>query len=92
MFNYIPFQVSFNISTYTSMYVDLPFPLGSLDSEEKDGPGPSLDFSGLRDPEAMRHFLFACDNLLSDDSNDYSSDDAGLRPDSGVLSRRARAA
>jgi hypothetical protein len=57
-----------------------PFPSGCLDSEEENCPGPSLDFSGLHDPEAMLQFLFACDNLLSDGSNDYNFDEEGYNP------------
>jgi hypothetical protein len=49
-------------------------------SEANDDLGPGLDFSGLRDPGAMRHFLSACDYYLSDSSNDYSSDDGGYDP------------
>jgi hypothetical protein len=53
VFNPTPFQPSFGISAFTSMYVDLPFPSGCLDSEEEDGLEPGLDFSGLHDHEAM---------------------------------------
>ena len=59
------------------MYADLPKPSRYLDSKEEDGLGPSLDFSGLHDPEAMWHFLSVCDNLLFDGFNDYSSNDEG---------------
>jgi hypothetical protein len=74
MFNTIPFQASFDTSAFTSMYADLPFPSGCLNSEEEDSLGPGLDFPGLDDLEAMLQFLFACDDLVSDGSNDYSSD------------------
>jgi hypothetical protein len=57
-----------------------PFRSECLDSEEEDGPGPGLDFSGLHDPEAMLQFLFACDDLLFDGSNDYNSDKEGYDP------------
>jgi hypothetical protein len=70
----------YTTSTYTNMYVDLLEPSGYQDSEEEDGLGPGLDFSGLHDPRAMGHFLSACDSLLSDGSNDYSSDDEGYDP------------
>jgi hypothetical protein len=33
-------------------------------SEAEDDLGPGLDFSRLRDPKAMRHFLFACVKAL----------------------------
>jgi hypothetical protein len=46
VFNPIPFQASFDINTCTSMYADLHFPSRYLDSEEEDGLGPGLDFSG----------------------------------------------
>jgi hypothetical protein len=46
-----------------------------MDSEEGDDLDPSLDFSRLRDPRSMRHFLSAYDYFLSDGSNDYNSDD-----------------
>jgi hypothetical protein len=72
-----PFQASFDTSAFTNMYVDLPFRSECLDSEEEDGPGPGLDFSGLRGPEAMLQFLFACDDLLFNGSNDYNSDEEG---------------
>jgi hypothetical protein len=62
------------------MYVDLPFRSECLDSEEEDGLGPGLDFSRLRDPEAMLQFLFACDGLLFDGSNDYNSDEECYDP------------
>jgi hypothetical protein len=49
VFNPIPFQPSFDTSSVTWMYAGLPFPSGSLDSEEEDSLGFALDFSGLRD-------------------------------------------
>jgi hypothetical protein len=80
----IPFQMSFDppgypntTSTYTSMYADLPEPSKYLYSKEEDGLGPGLDLSGLLDPRAMRHFLSACNSLLFDGSNGYSSNDEG---------------
>jgi hypothetical protein len=54
MFNPIPFEPSFDTSAITRMYARLPFPSGSLDSEEEDGLSFALDFSGLRDPESMQ--------------------------------------
>jgi hypothetical protein len=80
VFNPIPFQASFGTSAFTSMYAYLPFPSGCLDSKEEDNLGPSQDFSRLCDPKAMLQFLFACDDLLSDGSNDYSFDEEGYAP------------
>jgi hypothetical protein len=79
VFNHIPFQPRFDTSAFTSMYADLPFPSGCLDSEE-DGSGPGRDFSELRDPEAMLHLPFACDKLLSDGSNNYNTNEEGHDP------------
>jgi hypothetical protein len=76
VFNPIPFQPCFD----TSLYDGLPFPSRCLESEEEDGSGPGLDFSELRDTEAMLQFLFACDKLLSDGSNDYNTDEEGYDP------------
>jgi hypothetical protein len=53
VFNPIPFQPSFDTNSLTSLYADLPFPLGCLDSEEEDGLGIGLDFSRLRDPDSV---------------------------------------
>jgi hypothetical protein len=50
-------------------------------SEEEDDPDFSWDFSGLRDPSAMRDFMSACDYCLSGYSNDgHSLDDEGYDP------------
>jgi hypothetical protein len=50
-------------------------------SEEEDDPDSSWDFSGLRDPGAMRDFMTACDYCLSGCSNDgHSLDDEGCGP------------
>jgi hypothetical protein len=38
---------------------------GPPSSEEEDDPDSSWDFSGLRDPSAMRDFMTACDYCLS---------------------------
>jgi hypothetical protein len=80
VFNPIPIQPSFNTSAFTSMYANLPFPSGCLHLEEKDGPGPGLDLSGLCDHEAMLQFLFACNELLFDGSDDYSTNEEGYNP------------
>jgi hypothetical protein len=50
-------------------------------SEEEDDPDISWDFSGLRDPGAMRDFMSACDHCLSGCSDDgHSLDDEGCDP------------
>jgi hypothetical protein len=50
-------------------------------SEEEDDPDFSWDFSGLRDPSAMRDFISACDHCLSGYSDDgHSLDDEGYDP------------
>jgi hypothetical protein len=54
---------------------------GPAGSEEEDDPDFSWDFSGLRDPSAMRDFMSACDHCLSgyfDD--DHNLDDEGYDP------------
>jgi hypothetical protein len=50
-------------------------------SEEEDDPDSGWDFSGLRDPSAMRDFMTACDYCLSGCSDDgHSLDDEGCGP------------
>jgi hypothetical protein len=50
-------------------------------SEEEDDPDFGWDFSGLRDPSAMRDFMSACDYCLSGCSDDdHSLDDEGYDP------------
>jgi hypothetical protein len=54
---------------------------GPTGSEEKDDPDVSWDFSGLRDPSAMRNFISTCDHFLSGCSDDgHSLDDEGCDP------------
>jgi hypothetical protein len=54
---------------------------GPPGSEEEDDPDFSCDFSGLRDPSAMRDFMTACDYCLSGCSDDgHSLDDGGCGP------------
>jgi hypothetical protein len=54
---------------------------GPPGSEEEDDPDFSWDFSGLRDPSAMRDFMTACDYCLSGCSDDgHSLDDEGCGP------------
>jgi hypothetical protein len=54
---------------------------GPPDSEEEDGPDSGWDFSGLRDPSAMRDLMTACDYCLSGCSDDgHNLDDEGCGP------------
>jgi hypothetical protein len=54
---------------------------GPAGSEEDDDPDFGWDFSGLRDPSAMRDFMSACDYCLSGCSDDdHSLDDEGYDP------------
>jgi hypothetical protein len=54
---------------------------GPAGSEEEDDPDFGWDFSGLRDPSAMRDFMSACDYCLSGCSDDdHSLDDEGYGP------------
>jgi hypothetical protein len=54
---------------------------GPAGSEEEDDPDFGWDFSGLRDPSAMRDFMSACDYCLSGCSDDdHSLDDEGYDP------------
>jgi hypothetical protein len=54
---------------------------GPAGSEEEDDPDFGWDFSGLRDPSAMRDFMSACDYCLSGYSDDgHSLDDEGYDP------------
>jgi hypothetical protein len=62
------------------MYVGLPFPSGCLDFEEEDGPSFGLDFFGLWDPESMLQFLYACDEMLSERPEGYSTSGEGYEP------------
>jgi hypothetical protein len=54
---------------------------GPEGSEEEDDPDFGWDFSGLRDPSAMRDFMSAYDHCLSGYSDDgHSLDDEGYDP------------
>jgi hypothetical protein len=54
---------------------------GPPGSEEEDGPDSGWEFSGLRDPSAMRDLMTACDYCLSDCFDDgHSLDDEGCGP------------
>jgi hypothetical protein len=58
--------------------VSISEPVGS---EEEDDPDFGWDFSGLRDPSAMRDFMSACDCCLSGcPHDDHSLDDEGYGP------------
>jgi hypothetical protein len=50
---------------------------GPAGSKEDDDPDSGWDFSGLRDPSAMRDFMSACDYYLSGCSDDDHSLDDG---------------
>jgi hypothetical protein len=55
---------------------------GPSGSEEEDDPDSGWDFSGLRDPSAIRDFMTACDYCLSGCSDDgHSLDDEGCGPE-----------
>jgi hypothetical protein len=54
---------------------------GPTDFEEDNDSDFGWDFSGLRDPSAMRDFMFACDYCLSGYSDDdHSLGDEGYDP------------
>jgi hypothetical protein len=54
---------------------------GPAGYEEEDDLDFSWDFSGLRDPSAMRDFMSACDHCLSSYSDDgHNLDDEGYDP------------
>jgi hypothetical protein len=54
---------------------------GPPGSEEEDDPDSCWDFSGLRDPSAMRDFMTACDYCLSGCSDDgHNLDNEGCGP------------
>jgi hypothetical protein len=50
--------------------------------EEEDGSDFGMDFTGLRDPGAMRDFVFACNHCLSSDSDDGHSCGGQISPGS----------
>jgi hypothetical protein len=54
---------------------------GPPGSEKDEGPDSGWDFSGLRNPRAMKDFMTACDYCLSGCSDDgHSLDDEGYGP------------
>jgi hypothetical protein len=94
-FSFDPPSDPTSVSAFARAYPDLPgyhmwsiwdrltavSTSGPAGSEEEDNPGFSWDFSGLRDPSAMRDFMSACDYCLSGHSNDsHSLDDEGYDP------------
>jgi hypothetical protein len=94
-FSFDPPSDPTSVSAFARAYPDLPgyhmwstwdlltavSTSGPAGSEEEDDPDFSWDFSGLRDPNAMRDFISACDHCLSGCSNDgHSLDDEGYDP------------
>jgi hypothetical protein len=94
-FSFDPPSDPASVSAFARAYPDLPgyhmwstwdrltavSTYGPAGSEEEDDPDFGWDFSGLRDPSAMRDFMSACDYCLygcSDD--DHSLDDEGYGP------------
>jgi hypothetical protein len=87
-FSFDPPSDPASVSAFATAYPDLPgyhmwstwdrlaavSTSGPAGSEEEDDPDFSWDFSGLRDPSAMRDFMSACDYCLSG----YSDDDHNL--------------
>jgi hypothetical protein len=78
-FSFDPPSDPASVSAFARAYPDLPgyhlwstwdrltavSTSGPAGSEEEDDPDVSWDFSGLRDPSAMRDFMSACDHYLS---------------------------
>jgi hypothetical protein len=94
-FSFDPPSDPASVSAFTRAYPDLPgyhmwsswdrltvvSTSGPAGSEEDDDPNFGWDFSGLRDPSAMRDFMSACDYCLSGCSDDdHSLDDEGYGP------------
>jgi hypothetical protein len=94
-FSFDPPSDPTSVSAFVRAYLDLPgyhmwstwdlltavSTSGPVGSEEEDDPDFSWDFSGLRDPSAMRDFMFACDHCLLGCSDDgHSLDDKGDDP------------
>jgi hypothetical protein len=91
-FNFDPPSDPASVSAFIKAYPNLPgyhmwsswdrltavSTYGPPSSEEENDPDSGWDFSGLRDPSAMRDFMTACDYCLSDCSNDgHNLDDKG---------------
>jgi hypothetical protein len=83
-FSFDPPSDPASVSAFARAYPDLPgyhmwltwdrltavSTYGPSGSEEEDDPDSRWDFSGLRDPSAMRDFMTACDYCLSGCSDD----------------------
>jgi hypothetical protein len=94
-FNFDPPSDPASVSAFVKAYPNLPgyhmwsswdrlttvSTYGPPGSEEEDDPDSGWDFSGLRDPSAMRDFMTACDYCLSGCSDDGNSlDNEGCGP------------
>jgi hypothetical protein len=94
-FSFDPPSDPASVSAFARAYPDLPgyhmwsfwdrltaaSTYGPVGSEEEDDPDFGWDFSGLRDPSAMRDFMSACDYCLSGCSDDdHSLGDEGYDP------------
>jgi hypothetical protein len=94
-FSFDPPSDPASVSAFVRAYPDLPgyhmwsswdrlttvSTSGPAGFEEEDDLNVSWDFSGLRDPGAMRDFMSACDHCLSGCSDDgHSLDDEGCDP------------
>jgi hypothetical protein len=94
-FSFDPPSDPASVSAFARAYLDLPgyhmwstwdrltavSTSGPAGSEEEGDPDVNWDFSGLRDPGAMRDFMSACDHCLSNCSDDgHSLDDEGCDP------------
>jgi hypothetical protein len=94
-FSFDPPSDPASVSAFAKAYPDLPglhmwstwdrltavSTYGPAGSEEEDDPDFGWDFSGLRDPSAMRDFMSACDYCLSDCSDDgHNLGDEGYDP------------
>jgi hypothetical protein len=71
VFHPVPFRFSFDPPDLPGYHMWSTWDLltavstsGPAGSEEEDDPNFSWDFSGLRDPSAMRDFMSACDHYL----------------------------
>jgi hypothetical protein len=85
-FSFDPPSDPTSVSAFARAYPDLPgyhmwstcdrltavSTSGPAGSKEEDDPDFSWDFSGLRDPSAMRDFMSACDHCLDDKGYDPS--------------------
>jgi hypothetical protein len=94
-FSFDPPSGPASVSAFARAYLDLPryhmwsswdrltavSTYGPTGSKEDDDPDFGWDFSGLRDPSAMRDFMSACDYCFSGCSDDdHNLDDEGYGP------------